>query len=138
VIVRAVLTGLLVAVVVTYPWAYLVDLNTRHWTAVPWAVVPTAIWLAIWWRYISGHGWPASTSSARRAALRARNVSDDQWGSALLAGILGLAASLAILNLTNRWLPVPQESLANSVLSRIPAFTVIISTLMGSAVASIV
>ena len=42
VIARAVVTGLLVALAGTTPWAVLVALNIKHWSAVPWAVPPTA------------------------------------------------------------------------------------------------
>ena len=50
VLVRATLTGGLVAVAGVVPWSAFVLLNQKHAVAVPWAIVPTAIWLWIFWR----------------------------------------------------------------------------------------
>jgi hypothetical protein len=61
VVVRAVLTGLVVATAGTTPWAVLVSANTKHLSVVPWAVPPTALYLWLFWRYVRGAGWPRST-----------------------------------------------------------------------------
>src|ERR687898_274899 len=92
VILRAVLTGSIVAMAGTVPWALLVAANIKHWSAVPWAVPPTALYLWLFWRYVQGAGWPRSTAQARRTNCRANRLSDEVWGAALLAGVLGLVA----------------------------------------------
>jgi len=40
VVVQAILTGLILAAVGTIPWALLVSTNAKHWSAIPWSVVP--------------------------------------------------------------------------------------------------
>lgn len=65
--VRAVLAGIVVAAAGTVPWAVLVSANSQYWSAVPWAVPPTAVYMWIFWRYVQGAGWPRSTAETRRA-----------------------------------------------------------------------
>src|SRR5262245_33768257 len=109
VIVRAVLVGSIVAAAGTLPWAGLVALNSKHWTAVPWAVPPTAIYLWLFWRWVRGAGWPRSTSAWRRTQCRATRLSDDVWGAALVAGILGLVALVVTFRVVNRLITLPPQ-----------------------------
>ena len=51
IILRAILTGTLVAAAGTLPWAALVAANSKHYPNIPWAVPPTAIYLWLFWRY---------------------------------------------------------------------------------------
>jgi hypothetical protein len=88
-LVRAVLIGLAAAMAGTLPWAILMSANTRHLSALPWAVPIMAGYLWLYWRYARGDGWPQSTAATRRANSRANRLPDDVWGLALLAGILG-------------------------------------------------
>jgi membrane protease YdiL (CAAX protease family) len=136
VIVRAVLTALVVAAVGTTPWAVFVWANQKYWSAVPWAVPPTAVHLWLFWRYVQGGGWPRSTAEARRTNRRANPLSDDVWGCALLAGTLGLVAVVFLLGVMNRLVRSPQQQLPD--LSHIPVVTLMCFLLMGSAVAGIV
>lgn len=75
--VRAVVIGLALATIVTVPWAVLAQANVRYWSAVPWAVPVTALYLWLWWQYVSGKGWPQSTAPARRRNLRAHRISEE-------------------------------------------------------------
>src|SRR5437016_940051 len=88
---RAILVGSLVAAAGTIPWALLVSANLKYLTSVPWAVPPTIFYLWLFWRYLNGNGWPGSTAEIRRTYLRANRLQADVWGSAILAGVLGLA-----------------------------------------------
>ncbi len=54
-IITSILTGVGVLLAGNLPWAAaLAPLNLRVLTLVPWAVLPMAAYLWIYWRYISG------------------------------------------------------------------------------------
>lgn len=136
VVVRAVLTGLVVATAGTTPWAVLVSANSRHWSAVPWAVPPTALYLWLFWSYVRGAGWPRSTAEARRTNCRADRVPEDVWGVALLAGILGLVAVVFLQGVISRLVTLPQQQ--DLDVSRYPLVTVVLWVLMSAVVAGVV
>jgi hypothetical protein len=72
-IVTAVLTGVLVLLAGNLPWAGfgriggLPAQNFRAGVVVPWAIIPMALYLWAYWRFISG-AW-AATPAPGRAAL---------------------------------------------------------------------
>jgi membrane protease YdiL (CAAX protease family) len=136
VVLRAALTGLVMAALGTTPWAVLVAANYKYWPAVPWAVPPAVLYLWLFWRYVLGAGWPRSTSEMRRANLRVRRLAGEVWGAAILAGILGLWALVLLLAVMNRLVTLPQQPLPD--LSHIPVVTLLCFLLTGSAVAGIV
>lgn len=137
VVVRAVVIGLALATIVTVPWAVLAQANFRYWSAVPWAVPVTALYLWLWWQYVSGKGWPQSTAQARRRNLRAHRISEEAWGAAIVAGILGITTALLILGITNRLVQLPQQPVP-AEFSQIPVTTLVSLLFMGAAVAGIV
>jgi len=136
VIIRAVIVGLIVATAGTLPWAFLVRLNLDHLPSVPWSIIPAAIYLWLFWKYIKGAGWPASTSESRKNLLRANPLSSEVWGAAILAGILGLVSLVLFSGVLNRMVKLPQQDI--SELSHVPSITVGFMVLMGSAVAGVV
>lgn len=136
IVVRGVLTGLMVAAAGTAPWAILVSANSRYWSAVPWAVPPTALYLWLFWRYVRGAGWPRSTAEARRATCRANSLSEDVWVMALVAGVLGLVLVVLIQGVTSRIVTLPQQQALDT--SQYPLVTVLLWVLMGAAVAGVV
>jgi membrane protease YdiL (CAAX protease family) len=136
VLLRAVLTGSALAGVGTTPWAVLAALNAKHGAVVPWAVLPTALYLWFFWKYVRGAGWPRSTAPARRERCRANRLSDELWGAALLAGGLGLGALVLLLGVANRLVRLPAEQTGD--LAKIPAFTLLASVFMGALVAGVV
>ena len=136
VVVRAVLTGSVVAAAGTIPWAVLVSANANHWSDVPWAVPPTALYLWLFCRYVHGGGWPRSTSEARRTNARANRVPDDLWGPALLAGLLGLVGVLLLQGVLSRLVSLPQQR--DLDVSGYPAATVLLLVLMSAIVAGVV
>ncbi len=135
-VVRAVLSGLAVAVAGTAPWAALAATNVKHGSVVPWAVPPAALYLWLFWRYVQGAGWPRSTSEARRASCRAKALSDEVWGQALLAGVLGLAALVLSLRVVNRLVTLPAQRTEG--LEHLPPLTAIALVVMGSLFAGLV
>jgi membrane protease YdiL (CAAX protease family) len=136
VIVRAVLTGGLVAALGTLPWAVLVSLNIKYWSAVPWAVPPTALYLWLFWRYaVRGTGWPGSTADSRRTLARANPVRDEMWGLAIVAGLLGLVVVLLLQTVMSRLVAIPQQQDIDP--SKYPAATVLLWVVMSALVAGI-
>lgn len=136
VIVRAVLTGSVVATAGTLPWAALVSANTKHWSAVPWAVPPTALYLWLFWRYVKGAGWPRSTAEARRTYCRPNRLPEEVWGMALFAGIVGLVAIVLLQVVMSRLVTLPQQQ--DLDISKYPFMTVVLWIVMSAVVAGIV
>lgn len=73
VVVRAVLAGIAVAAAGLLPWVLFAEANQKVLLRVPWAILPTALYLWLFWRYLKGAGWPRSTSEARRTSLGYRS-----------------------------------------------------------------
>ena len=136
VIIKAILTGTLVAVVGTVTWALLVKANLELFPNVPWSLLPAALFLWLYWRYLKGEWWPESTSAIRRKNLRANPLPAEVWGSAIFAGITGLVALLLFMRLMNRMIQLPQQHLTAG--EPIPTVTLFFLLLMGSAVAGII
>src|SRR3954451_12724003 len=118
VVVRALLAGMAASVVGTTPCALFASANLEHWPTVPWSVVPTAVLLWLYWRYLRGEGWPASTAHARCTSCRANRVPDDAWGMAVFAGMLGLLALVMFMNVMNRMVRLPAQQMGD--VSRVP------------------
>ena len=138
VIVRAVLVGSAVAAAGILPWAFFVTWNQKWLVSVPWAVLPMALYLWLFWRYLQGAGWPRSTAGARRTGLRANRLSSDVWGMALFAGVLGLTALLPFLGVLSRLVRLPAESQPIIVPPQMPFVTVFLLLVMASVVAGVV
>jgi membrane protease YdiL (CAAX protease family) len=136
VVVTAVLTGSLVAAAGTLPWAYLVSANTRHWSVAPWSVPITAVYLWLYWRYVRGSWWPASTAEARRANCRANRLPEGLWGMAMFAGILGLVAVLLFQRVMNRMAVLPRQQ--DLDISQFPVLTVVSWIVTSAVVAGVV
>jgi len=132
---RALLAAAAVTGTATVVWGVLVQSNLRFWPKLPWATILMAVFLVFYWKFLKGWGWPRSTAAARRAGLRAEPLSPSAWRWSLLAGGLGLAASIALFILAHRLIRWPQP--APSGLSRIPIITLLPSLLMSAMVAGI-
>jgi membrane protease YdiL (CAAX protease family) len=102
--------GVLVLLAGNMPFNVLRAWNHQLGTAVPWAIVPTALYLWAYWRYIGGR-WGAGASAAlRRQNLRANKLSLRLWGASLAAGLIGFASLVALLVLAARLVPLPAAS----------------------------
>ena len=73
-------------------WGPLVLANLRLSPAVPWAPPLMALLLAGLLLYLSGRGWPASTSTARRRLLRWNPMPLSTFARAVGSGLLALVA----------------------------------------------
>jgi membrane protease YdiL (CAAX protease family) len=138
IIVRAVIAGLTVAVTGTLPWAFLAGWNLRVIPGVPWAILPMALYLWLYWQYLNGAGWPRTSAEGRRTSLRANGLSGDIWGLSLVAGTIGLTALLPLLGIMSRLVRLPAESQPINVPSHMPFITVFLLLVMASIVAGVV
>ena len=143
VIVQAVLAGLLVLAAGSLPWTgvagypSLAGMNLRVLVALPWAVVPMALYLILYWKYVGGSGWPRATREYRRTGLRANRLSAEVWGMSLLAGFVGLAATLPLLRIMSRLVTLPAEAQQVPPPSGMPVATVFLLLAMASIVAGV-
>jgi len=137
VVVRAVALGVAVAALGTVPWAWLVGTNARQAAAWPWAVPIMAVYLWAYWRYfVAGAGWPQSTAASRRVRARANPLSDEVWGTALLAGMVGLVCVMLLQGVLGRLVRLPQQQDLDP--SLYPALTVILWLVMSAVVSGVV
>jgi len=136
VVVRAVVSGWLVTSVGTGLWVLLTIANQKYFTSLPWAMLPTAGYLWLLWRYLRGEGWPRETAEARRESLRANRLSPEVWSAAIGSGLLGLIWVLVVQQVLNRMVRLPQQIVPDT--SHIPAVTLVGLLFMAAIVAGVV
>src|SRR5688572_30513447 len=97
-IASAVLAGIGVLFAGSLAWGLvLAPLNLRFWSSVPWAVVPMAAYLWVYWRFVGGGLGSGEGATWRCEQLRAKPVRADVWPIALLAGLVGFATLLTFV-----------------------------------------
>ena len=106
-ILTAIVTGVVVLLAGSVPWGGLSALNRRIGTTVPWVILPMAVYLALYWGFLSGRWGDPERAAARPANLRANRLPPGMWGRSLAAGALGFAALLALLALAARLVRLP-------------------------------
>jgi membrane protease YdiL (CAAX protease family) len=105
-------------------------------TTLPWAVLPAALYLWLYWRFISGAWGGADTAPERRANLRANRLPAGVWVKSLAAGTLGFGALLALLGVAARLVRLP-AGLPISTPAEMPAITAVLLLAMASVVAGV-
>lgn len=135
-LVRGLLTGLLVHLAGTQPCFTLILLNLRFGPAIPWSIPLVALYLVLYWRYLSGWGWPSSTASVRRHYLRARPLSPSLWKWSLVAGGLAATAFCAVGFFAERFVPSEPPRLLD--LSKASPLMFVATYLAASAIAGVV
>jgi membrane protease YdiL (CAAX protease family) len=141
-ILTAVITGVAVLLAGNLPWAGfgpivgLGRLNLQFWTAVPWAILPMAVYLWAYWRFISGALGSRAGARDRRANLRARRLPADLWGMSLAAGMLGFGALVAFLAVAARLVRLPSSAPITTP-AGMPALTAFLLLVMASIVAGV-
>jgi CAAX protease family protein len=132
----AVFTGIVVLLAGSLPWvALLAPGNLRFGTVAPWAILPMAVYLFCYWKYIGGMWASKRTATVRRANLRANALSADLWGASLAAGMLGFAAIVALLILMGRLVSLPASALTTP--PGMPSVTAFVLLVMSSVVAGV-
>jgi len=138
-IVRGILAAELTVTIGTIPPSVAVILNIRTSPSIPWMLVVTAAWLSFFWWYVTGHGWPRGTQEARRRDLRAPSLSKAGWTWALIAGLLGITATIAMAFVTARVAHLPREAFTAPVdFSKYGTLTIICAVACISATAGVV
>jgi membrane protease YdiL (CAAX protease family) len=136
VVVRATASGIAVALAGIIPWSTFAGLNLKYWPAVPWAILPSTIWLWFYSCWLRGEGWPRSTSNARRESLRANAPPTDVFGLAIFAGLIGFAALMPFTILLNRLVTLNQAK-PFDVPPTMPVLTTFLLLVMASIVAGV-
>ena len=137
VIVPAVVRGVAVLLAGSLPWVVaLAPLNLRVASAVPWAILPMAFYLYVYWRYFGGRLGPLATARRRHEYLRANAVPAAAWTLALVSGLVGFGALVALLEVMARVTTMPGTGQIQ-VPEGIPRATVFALLTMSSAVAGI-
>ena len=141
-IVTAVFAGVLVLLAGTIPWggfgpiSGVGALNFRVGTAVPWAIVPMALYLWVYWQFIGGTWGDPADAARRRLNLRANRLQAGLWGPSLAAGLLGFGALLALLTVAARLVSLP-SSLPIPTPPEMPVVTAVLLIVMQSVVAGV-
>jgi membrane protease YdiL (CAAX protease family) len=124
--------GLLITLIGSVILGTLLTLNLKTSPAIPWSVALMALVLWLMAQYLSGKGWPRSTSKARLRDLRAGPISLQMFAWSMFAG------SLAIVALAGYWIVffqlVRMRPNLFSDYSRYPGLIVALAVLMGSLV----
>lgn len=142
-IVRALIAGLAVSFAGILPWGGaagypgLAGWNLRLHPEVPWAIVPMALYLFLYFRYLNGAGWPRATAETRRANLRANALSSDVWAMSLFAGFIGLASLVPLTAIMGRLFTLPAEAQPIATPAGMPFGTTFLLLVMSSTVAGI-
>ena len=110
--------------------------NLRLGPTLPWAVLPAALYLWVYWRFISGAWRTDDGAPERRANLRANRLSAGVWVKALAAGTVGFGALLALLGLAARLVRLP-AGLPISTPAEMPVITAVLLLVMASVVAGV-
>jgi membrane protease YdiL (CAAX protease family) len=111
-------------------WAALVAGNLTTSPTIPWAVPTMALILWVMWRYLGGKWWPHGTSETRHRYMRARPVSGEVFGWALLAGVPSIIALAGFWIVMFHLVKMPVNALPD--FSKYPLLTVALMITMGS------
>jgi uncharacterized protein len=129
--------GIAVLLAGNLPWgAVLAPLNLRLWPQVPWALLPMAVYLWLYWRFIGGRLGSRATAETRRTFLRAGPLAPDVWPMALVTGLVGFGG-LVLLLLTMARLMVMPESTPLTMPAGMPALAGFLLIVMSSVVAAV-
>jgi membrane protease YdiL (CAAX protease family) len=109
-ILAAIGIGVLVLVAGNMPFNALRAWNLSAGVAVPWAILPAAVYLWAYWQFIGGRWGPAASAATRRQNLRANKLSARVWGASLAAGFIGFGALVALLVFAARLVQLPASS----------------------------
>lgn len=132
IVVRAVLAGLAVMVAGQLPWSVLIFANLRFPRSPPWAVPLMACYLALYWRYLNGWGWPRASAGARRDCFRAHGLPLAVWLRAMATGVSALAAAVLLQEVYGRLVRLPVPSVQHW--AAYPWYTLLPALLMSGAV----
>jgi membrane protease YdiL (CAAX protease family) len=128
--------GVLVLLAGNMPFNLLRAWNLQVGVAVPWAVLPAALYLWAYWRFIGGRLGAGNSAETRRQQLRANRLTRRLWGASLAAGLIGFGALVALLALAARVVELPAASPLVTP-AGMPAISALALIVMGSIVAGV-
>jgi membrane protease YdiL (CAAX protease family) len=124
IIIRGILLGLLILIIGQLPTGF-IFFNLQFTPGIPWFLPIILIWLWLFWRYLNGWGWPASTAQIRNQRLRAHKISAKVWFWSLLAGGIALISILGLTFFITQHFELPAEAYeAPFDVTSFPAWTV--------------
>ena len=109
-ILGAIGAGVLVLLAGSLPIGVLRAWNLNVGIAVPWSVLPVALYLWAYWQFISGRWGGSAVALHRRKNLRANALSPRVWGASLVAGVVGFGALVSLLAFVARLVRLPASS----------------------------
>jgi membrane protease YdiL (CAAX protease family) len=109
-ILAAIGIGVLVLLAGNMPFSILRAWNLQIGTVVPWAILPAALYLWAYWRFIAGRWGAAGSAAMRRQNLRANKLSLRLWAASLGAGLIGFGSLIALLVVAARLVRLPASS----------------------------
>jgi membrane protease YdiL (CAAX protease family) len=135
-ILGAIGAGVLALLAASLPLAAVRALNLQVGIAVPWSILPAALYLWAYWQFLGGKWADPATAAKRRRDLRANGLSARLWAASLAAGLLGFGALVALLVLAARLVRLPDASpiVTPADMPLVTAFALIV---MGSIVAGV-
>ena len=110
-ILRGVLAAAVILVLGQIPLGLFVTVNLKWSPSIPWLLPATAGTLWLFFRYLNGDGWPASTSERRRHLLRGQALPARIWFWSLIAGAIGMTSAMCLAFITTRIARLSQHSL---------------------------
>jgi uncharacterized protein len=135
-ILRAVVSGILIAVVGVAPWIILAPLNRTFHPELPWAAVVVTLYLVVLLLWLNGGGWPRAHASVRRFNLRWWRPDKGAWSGENRTIIIGLMLLLVGMNVL--WIAVsPEQPIADLSAYPTPAYRISI-LIMGALVSGVV
>jgi membrane protease YdiL (CAAX protease family) len=133
---RAIGVGVLVLLAGSLPLGALRAWNLQSGIAVPWSVVPMALYLMAYWQFLGGQWGARDTAAQRRQDLRANSLSLRIWTVSLVAGLIGFGALVSLLAFAARLVELPAASPIVTP-PGMPFVTALALIVMGSIVAGV-
>ena len=110
-VVTAILSGTAVLLAGSLPWgAVLAPLNLRLFPVAPWAIVPMAIYLVLYWRYVGGLIGSPDSREYRKTNLRAHPLAPAVWPLAIVTGLVGFGGLVVLLRVMARLVVMPESA----------------------------
>lgn len=139
VLLRASVVAFLILSIGQLPPGLFLAIGLKLTPRFPWWLVPTIVWLWLFWLYLDGHWWPPSTAAPRHDNLRGGRLPARVWLWSLVAGGLGMISVLAVALLTGLVADLPSKAYeAPFDLSGYPPWTVLAFFLNIALVAGVV
>jgi uncharacterized protein len=134
----AVVLGLVIAALGLLPWNILAQFNVRWWPSVPWCTPIGLFWLFLFWSYLNGAGWPASTAQTRNKLLRALPLHGNRLRWCVSASAIGLIALVTLYFVAVQFVDLQPSAFQPRSIAALPFGVVIVAMFMTAVFAGVV